>query len=281
MASRGKHLLEAFRVAGPNAPAPPHATPSGGPPGASSGASSPLAPGAPKSSAVPSIGSLARPSSGPTVIALNAAQLRLFGLVVLLLTVVAFLFGRMSVSRVAEAAEDGAAQDAAAQLSAGQLSAGQLSPGQLSPAEVERAASESLAQQAPAASPVPVAAPSAPAAASNTGYDPNPRTPAEQALLDRANVYTIKLVHYTNTEVNKRLAANTARYVIEQQNLPAVVAADNTGLYILVGAAPRQVDLDGFLARVKKMPGPPPQSRPAEFHSAYVEKIDRVFRREK
>jgi hypothetical protein len=280
MASRGKHLLEAFRVAGPNAPAPPHATPSGGLSGASPGASSPLAPSAPRPGAVPSIGSLARPSSGPTVIALNAAQLRLFGLVVLLLTVVAFLFGRMSVSRVAQAADEGAAQGAG-QLSAGQLSAGQFSAGQLSPAEVERAASESLSQQAPAASPAPVAAPSGPAAASNTGYDPNPRTPAEQALLDRANVYTIKLVHYTNTEVNKRLAANTARYVIEQQNLPAVVAADSTGLYILVGAAPRQVDLDAFLARVKKMPGPPPQSRPAEFHTAYVEKIDRVFRREK
>jgi hypothetical protein len=228
---------------------------------------------------VPTIGSLSKPAAAPpTVIALNAAQLRLFGLVVLLLVVVAFLFGRLSVSRVSNAAEG---VNEAAGLGADGASAS------LAPAATNLAPSSppnsppnsppisSQAQQPPLSGSNPASAPA------GGDFDPNPRTPAELALLDRENIYTIKLIHYSNTEANKRLAAGTARYVIEQQNLPAVVAADSTGLYILVGAAPRQVDLDGFLARAKKMPGPPPMSKPGEFHSAYVEKIDRVFRREK
>ncbi len=271
MASRGKHLLEAFRVAGPNAPTPPHAAPSA--------ASSPQASSPSRPSSVPTIGSLSKPSaSAPTVLALNAPQLRLFGLVVLLLVVVAFLFGRISVSRVSNAA-------AAPNESAGLDS--DVAPASLAPAATN--APQHAPQHAPQAPPQASQPPVSPqvsgsnhvAAPAGGDFDPNPRTPAEQALLDRANVYTIKLIHYSNTEANKRLAAATARYVIEQQNLPAVVAADSTGLYILVGAAPRQVDLDGFLARAKKMPGPPPMSKPGEFHSAYVEKIDRVFRREK
>lgn len=226
MSRRGKHLLEAFRAAGPGVS--PSSTPTSNALGKS----------------------IAPRAHASRTWTLNAPQARLIGLVVFLAMVVAFLFGRMSVRGVARAAEDPAVGGSAVEETA----------------RLANAAPPSAPATQPAAAPPPV-------------VDPNPRTAAEQALLDRANVYTIKLVHYSNTEVNKRLAAETARYVIQTHNLPAVVAADNTGLYILVGAAPRQVDLDDYLARVKRMSGPPPLSRPGEFTTAYIEKIDKVFRR--
>ncbi len=239
MSNRGKHLLEAFKVAGPNA----------APPAASGGGAAPAPP--------------SRRTPGSSTLVLNNAQLRLIGLVVLLLMVVSFLLGRVSVRGVARAAGD---------------------------ASVAPAASDARATQS-AAPPPAVAAPQQPSAAPTAAppsvsppapkLDATPRTSAEQALLDPANIYTIKLVHYSNTEANKRLAAETARYVQQTHNLPAVVAADGSGLFILVGAAPRQVDLDDYLSRVKRMSGPPPLSRPAEFHSAYVDKIDKLFRRQK
>lgn len=234
MSSRGKHLLEAFKVAGPNV----------SPPTASGGGSGPSAP-------------FARPPSAGALV-LNGAQLRLIALVVLLLMVVSFLLGRVSVRGVAQAASEspGEAQPRVAQPHG--------------PVNGPVNAPASAAEQSPAPPTLPA-----------TKLDATARTSAEQALLDPVNIYTIKLVHYSNTEANKRLAADTARYVQQTHNLPAVVAADGSGLFILVGAAPRQVDLDDFLARVKRMSGPPPLSRQAEFHSAYVDKIDKLFRREK
>jgi hypothetical protein len=191
------------------------------------------------------------------VISLNAPQLRLFGLVVLLLCVVTFLLGRLSVSRGTLAAESESAAKAAQSAAAAQVA-----PSGPTPAVPE-------AQ--------PPVAPAAPAGGQPI-VDSQAREPAEQALLDRKNVYTIKLVHYSNTQANQRLAAQTAQY-IRAQNLPAVVATDGAGLFILVGAAPRQVDLDAYLAQVKRLAGPPPLSRAGEFASAYLEKIDRVFKR--
>jgi len=246
MANRGKHLLEAFKTAGPGASPPPSSA------------------SAPRSASAPSGGGLSAhpaasssPYGAPTVISLNAPQLRLFGLVVLLLCVVTFLLGRMSVSRGAQAAESGAADKAAPNEAAAQVAPNVPPP----------------SQAAPAAQP-PVAAP----AGGQPVVDSQAREPAEQALLDRKNVYTIKLVHYSNTQANQRLAAQTAQY-IRAQNLPAVVATDGAGLFILVGAAPRQVDLDAYLAQVKRLAGPPPLNRAGEFASAYLEKIDRVFKR--
>jgi len=258
MRSHGKHLLEAFKVAGPSTSAPSSAAPLAPSSANSAGAGGPFGAkpsGAPtaKPSAFAAAGAKAGPPRGALI--LNSAQVRLLGLVMLVLVVVAFLLGRMSVSDVAYAEGVGA--------------------------------DDSTVESTPEPAPTPtIAAAAAPASATPTAsappaVDPNPRTPAEQALLDKDNVYTIKLIHYSNTEVNQRLAADVARYVIQSHNMPAVVAADSTGLYILVGAAPRQVDLDDYLARIKKMAGPPPLSRAGEFHTAYIEKIDRVFRRDK
>ena len=51
-------------------------------------------------------------------------------------------------------------------------------------------------------------------------------------------------------------------------------------LFIVLGAAPRQVDLDDLLMRAKTMNGPPPRSVKAEFSDAYVDKIDKFFERD-
>lgn len=251
MANRGKHLLEAFKTAGPGASSPPSST-------ASRSASSPGGGGG-GGGARPSPSS--SPYGAPTVISLNAPQLRLFGLVVLLLCVVTFLLGRLSVSRGTQAAESDSAAKAAQSAVAAQVAPSGPAP-TASPAVAEA--------QPPTAPPAP--------AGGQPIVDSQAREPAEQALLDRKNVYTIKLVHYSNTQANQRLAAQTAQY-IRAQNLPAVVATDGAGLFILVGAAPRQVDLDAYLAQVKRLAGPPPLNRAGEFASAYLEKIDRVFKR--
>lgn len=254
MANRGKHLLEAFKTAGPGASPPPSSA---------SAPRSASAPGGGGLSARPAASS--SPYGAPTVISLNAPQLRLFGLVVLLLCVVTFLLGRLSVSRDAQAAESGASEKAAQnEAAARKEAAAQVAPNVSTPSQAAPTAQPAVAAPAPAGG-QPV-------------VDSQAREPAEQALLDRKNVYTIKLVHYSNTQANQRLAAQTAQY-IRAQNLPAVVATDGAGLFILVGAAPRQVDLDAYLAQVKRLPGPPPLNRAGEFASAYLEKIDRVFKR--
>jgi len=253
MANRGKHLLEAFKTAGPGASSPPPSSASAPRPastsGAGAGAGGPFARPAASSS----------PYGAPTLISLNAPQLRLFGLVVLLLCVVTFLLGRLSVSRGAQAAESEDAANAAQNAAAAQVAPNVPTPSQAAPAAAP-----------PAAAPAP--------GGGQPVVDSQAREPAEQALLDRKNIYTIKLVHYSNTQANQRLAAQTAQY-IRGQNLPAVVATDGAGLFILVGAAPRQVDLDAYLAQVKRLAGPPPLNRAGEFASAYLEKIDRVFKR--
>ena len=171
--------------------------------------------------------------------------MQLLALVQVLVIVVAFLLGRASVSSV------------------------EASP-----------ASEEL--QAPAAvvpneAPPPNAVPSA--AATNAQIDTLARTASEQALLDTRNVYTIKVVEYFDSESNRRLAQATWKYLTETQRLPAVIATKGTRVFILVGAAPAQVDFDALLARVKSMSGPPPMSKAGEFYDAYLEKIDKVFPR--
>lgn len=109
--------------------------------------------------------------------------------------------------------------------------------------------------------------------------DATPRSVVEQALADPRNAYTIKLVEYENEPRQQRLALEALDYLTKVQGLPACVAVKGSQLFILVGAAPKQVEFDALLALCKTMPGPPPASKAAEFHDAYIEKIDKVFPR--
>ncbi len=104
-----------------------------------------------------------------------------------------------------------------------------------------------------------------------------PATAAERALFDPRNLYTVKLVEYTKGRDDK-LAAQTLVW-LQQQSMPAVAQFQGKRLYILLGAGAEQKDLDGLLAQAKTMTGPPPLSKPKEFHDAYVVAIDRLVKR--
>jgi len=244
MSQRNKSLLEAFKASGPTKPLS-----SGGP----------ANPALPSSPAIrPSLLGSGPPRGGVT---LRPAQLQLVLLAQLLLLVVAFLLGRSSGRSALASNTDGASQDAVSKAAAAPVLESSA-PGISTPRPVV---------EAPPVAPAPTDA--------QVQVDPHPRNAAEQALLDKNNVYTIKLVEYANTETNRKLAQDALRYLTEQSGLPACLAGTGTRLYILVGAAPKQVDFDELLKLVKQMKGPPPMSKSGEFHDAYLEKIDKVFKR--
>jgi hypothetical protein len=104
--------------------------------------------------------------------------------------------------------------------------------------------------------------------------DREPGTPHERALLDPVNRYTVKLVEYRKGR-DDDAALTTLAYLLEQ-GLPAVAQVQGGRLFILLGAAPTQADLDDLLETAKTISGPPPLSKPAEFADAYVVGIDRL-----
>lgn len=200
------------------------------------------------------------PSAGPSStgsrggLQLGGSRLQWLVLAQIVLLVVAFLLGRASVQQ-AEASES------------------------------ERASSAGNAPAGVVANVAPPSAPQAqPAAAAGGGAlpvraEPTPVSAAEQALRDPRNVYTLKVADYVYNESSVRLAQDAARYLVDTAGLPACLVQKGTRVYLLVGAAPRQVDLDDLGRTVRQLKGPPPISKPAEFHDAYVEKIDKVFQR--
>jgi hypothetical protein len=170
----------------------------------------------------------------------------LLGIVAVLAVVCAFLLGRASVRGVAAASTDTATNAA------------------------------SVAPQTPPTNEA-INAPAA--AAPQVEADRQARSPAEQALLNPANVYTIKLLEYSRSETNQARALETLRYLTDVVQFPACVTSTSSRIVILVGAAPKQSELDALLSRAKTIAGPPPLSRPAEFHDAYIDKIDKLFPR--
>jgi hypothetical protein len=132
-----------------------------------------------------------------------------------------------------------------------------------------------VAAPEPEAAPVEPAArePLAPAAAEAQ----TPVSEAEKALADTRNKYTIKLVEYASGR-DEDLAWNTLNY-LEGLGLPAASLYKGKRMFIVLGAASKQADLDELLKRAKTMNGPPPRNREAEFSDAYVEKIDNLLER--
>lgn len=96
-------------------------------------------------------------------------------------------------------------------------------------------------------------------------------------LLDPANKYTITLAEYRKDR-DEHLATPTLYYLLDE-GLPAAMLYRGNRLLLVVGAAPRQVDLDDLLERAQTMPGPPPSNRKAEFSDAYLNKIDKIIDR--
>jgi len=248
--SQQKHLLEALSGKG-GSPSPggaPSAGPSHG--GSSRGGSS--------------LGG----SSFGGALSLGGSRLQWLVLAQVVLLVVAFLLGRASVQR-AEASEGTPPTPTNAQPSTAGASLSQPAPQLPSSAQGTSSAgsNSSGSNSTGAGGPLPVRA------------EPTPVSAAEQALRDPRNIYTLKVADYVYNESSVRLAQDAARYLVESAGLPACLVQKGTRVYLLVGAAPRQVDLDELGRTVRQLKGPPPISKPTEFHDAYVEKIDKVFQR--
>ena len=174
-------------------------------------------------------------SAGP--LRLRASQWQLLILLQVVLLVVAFLLGRRS-ARTAEAAARG----------------------------------EPDTTEAPAAQRAPE--PASPAPAAN---DPravaNLREAAENALRDRSNVYTIKVIEYADSAANQQRAAAACAYLTNVHGLPACVTITGTTasrLHVVVGAAPDTATLEQVRDIVRSIDGPPPTSIAREFHDAYA-----------
>jgi hypothetical protein len=205
-----------------------------------------------------------RPAGGSGGATVSGARLQMIVLAQLILLVVAFLLGRASVDRVS-AAEGAGDPDETLQAGLG------------SELPNDGEGAQGLGQ--PSAPQPPAANDSGSGASTAAQVDPRPQTDAERALLDPANQLTIKLVEYANTSNNLPLAQETLRYVTGVQQMPACLAGNGSRLYVLIGAASTNAGLASLLERARKMNGPPPLSKPGEFHDAYVEKIDKVFKR--
>lgn len=105
-----------------------------------------------------------------------------------------------------------------------------------------------------------------------------PITPAEKALADTRNRYTIKLIDYADRDRDQDLAWSLMNY-LEDQGYESAAIYQGKRLFVVVGAAPNQVDLDEDLDALRALPGPPPLNRKGEFSTAYVEKIDNLYAR--
>jgi hypothetical protein len=99
-----------------------------------------------------------------------------------------------------------------------------------------------------------------------------PGTAAERALLDPANLYTVKLAEYVKDR-DDEVALATLGW-LQGQGLPAVAKFKGTRLFLVLGAAAKQKELDQLLQSAKTMNGPPPRNKPGEFHDAYVVNIE-------
>lgn len=204
------------------------------------------APAAPSAATTPSLFDSA---PKPHALALQASQVKLLTAVFVLALVCAFMLGRASVGAV-EANEG------------------------------DTASGPETAATAPQQAAVPEA-PAAPASASSVSasFGREAQTPAEAALLDARNLYTIKLLEYSPSETNKARALETLRYLTEQAGLPAAISSSPKRIVVLVGATPDKRGLAELLRRAKTIAGPPPLSRSAEFSDAYIVEIDEHFSR--
>jgi hypothetical protein len=144
----------------------------------------------------------------------------------------------------------------------------------LDPAGISSPGAPAGAQQAPAGAGSAPSSPAAPAANGEEGW-----TPAERALWDPANKYTVIVVEYTKGR-DEAIAEQTHQY-LAGQGLAVAQIYSGARLFLVAGAAPQSKNLDALCLKIKELKGPPPLHRAGEFHDAYIRSIDAILQRPK
>lgn len=97
------------------------------------------------------------------------------------------------------------------------------------------------------------------------------QTEADRAFLDPANKFSIRVLEYRRTERDEVLAFAAYDH-LRAKGFPVVWPRHKgNSLFVFVGAAPRQSDLDGLLRELWKTPGPGRDAKP--FDDAFVVNI--------
>ncbi|HVS09241.1 MAG TPA: hypothetical protein VMS76_05140 [Planctomycetota bacterium] len=154
----------------------------------------------------------------------------------------------------------------------GRASVGRVEAGAPGPGEGQQApqpGTENAAGLAPGGAQAPPQSP--PKVVEEAGF-----SAVERALQDPRNKYTVKVVEYTVG--SESLAGTTLKY-LQDQGLPAAAVVHKGRLSILLGAGASAAELEGLLNRARTINGPGPRSKEREFFDAYIESIDKVYRR--
>jgi len=242
MVLRKKNLLDAFRQATPQGRQPaPASSPS---PAGAKDPFAPVATGAPRVEPVVSGEPAANAQVGPESL-FSGRRLRAVVIVATVIGLGGYFAGRFA-AKPTRAAGDPAPGSVEADPATGALSDG-------------RAAGENLVERNQAAARMGSA--------------------VDKAFMDPANRFTIRLIQYKNDAAGQQRAQETAEYLAKQA-IP-VVSPISLGKNVILcaDAKPRTEDLARLLKHVKQISGPPPQSEPTPYSSAYVVNIDDVVKR--
>jgi hypothetical protein len=248
MVVRKKNLLDAFRAASPEGrKAAPPSSPS------SSGAGGPFAPSSPHAPERPVTPRFDAPRRSSALgRALADRSVRGILLVAVVVVVAAWFHGRWS-AKPAEAASSSARESAGPGVLA--------RPGGGAPVVGAGAGADAdLAQL------------NLSAARMGTADD--------QAFMDPANKYTVRLIQYDNDTDGLKRARDMVEFLRKKEGLP-IVGPISIGkkLILAAGHAARIDQLEGLLGHVKALRGPPPQDKKLPFATAYVVNIDDVVKR--
>lgn len=107
------------------------------------------------------------------------------------------------------------------------------------------------------------------------------KTAEDQALMNRANEYTIRLIQYSNDEAGLKKANALYDHLRRKDLVPVVSPIVQGKIIVLVaGAAPKIKDLDALISYVRGLKGPNPKDGVLPFQDAFVVNIDDLVARD-
>lgn len=103
-------------------------------------------------------------------------------------------------------------------------------------------------------------------------------TAADRALLERRNLFTIKVAEYRNNDTSRELAMRAYRH-LAQHNFPVCTPyLAGSSIYLMVGAAPQAQTMENeLLPQIKSLLGPDGKNK--DFATAYIVRIDHLVSR--